>query len=180
MEIGVLSTDDPGRVWQPWEEPAASAARPQDDAGGSRRTQRRSRHRGQSHRERQARPPGLDGAEAGKSRWPHRQRSAPLSSRSASRRLSALGGRPFSERAYFVLNVCRSGATGLTDAIFIVPHPLPLVSARRFAGAGKERVRKFLVLVVCLALRMPAHRRSAYAQASSKRPDGPDWRGEWA
>jgi hypothetical protein len=137
MEIWVASTDDPRRVWQPGEEPAASAARPRDDAGGSRRAQRRSRHRGQPHRERQARPPSLNGAEVGRSRWPYRKRSAPLSIRPASRRLSAVGDRPFSRRAYFVLNTCRSGATGLTGAIFILAHPLPLVSARRFAGAGK-------------------------------------------
>lgn len=32
--------------------------------------------------------------------------------------------RPVSLRAYFVLNTCRSGTTELTDAIFILAHPL--------------------------------------------------------
>ncbi|MDX6601445.1 MAG: hypothetical protein QOF13_647 [Solirubrobacterales bacterium] len=180
MEIRLLSTDDPRRVWQPWEEPAASAARPQDDAGGSGRAQRRACHRGQPHRERQARPPSLNGGEVGRGRWPHRERSAPLSIRPASRRLSAVEGRPFSWGAYFVLNVCRSGATGLTGVIFI-----PLTPSRSSAPGGlpgRERgmVRKFLALAACLALRMPVHRTSTYAQTSSKRLDRPDWRGEWA
>jgi hypothetical protein len=54
--------------------------------------------------------------------------------------------RPVSRRAYLVLNTCRSGTTESTDAIFILTHPLPLVSARRTAGAGGIRVRKFLAL----------------------------------
>lgn len=137
MEIPSPSTDDPRRVWQPGEEPAASAARPRDDAGGSRRAQRRPRHRGQPHRERQARPASIDGGEAGRSRWPQRKRSAALSTRPASHRLSAVEGRPLSQCAYFVLNVCRSGTTELTGAIFILAHPLPLVSARLFAGTGE-------------------------------------------
>jgi hypothetical protein len=177
MEICFLSTDDPQRVWQPGEEPAASAARPRNDAGGSRGAQRCPRHRGQPHRGRQARPPSLNGAEVGRSRWTQRKRSAPLSTRPASCPLSkVVRGRPISRRAYFVLNVCRSGTTELTGAIFILAHPLPLVSARRFAGAGEKMVRKFLALVACLALRMPARRASPYAQASSKRLDRPDWR----
>lgn len=148
MEIRFLTADDPRRVWQPREEPAASAARPQDDAGGSCGAKRRSRHRGQPHRERQARPPSFNGAEAGRSRWPHRERSAPLSVRPTSRRLSAAGGRPFSRRAYFVLNTCRSGATGLTGAIFILAHPLPLVSARLLPG--REREGKEILSAGCL------------------------------
>jgi len=146
MEISLVTTDDPRRVWQPGEEPAASAARPQDDAGGSRGTQRRSRHRGQPHRERQARPPGLDGAEAGESRRPQRKRSAPLNIGPASGSLSAVGGRPLccAQRIYFVLYTCRSGATESTGVIFILAHPLPLVSARRFAGAGKGHAKEIL------------------------------------
>lgn len=138
MEIRFLTADDPGRVWQPGEEPAAGAARPRNDAGGSRGTKRGSRHRGQPHRERQARPPSLNGSEVGRSRWSHRERSAALSIRPASRRFSAAGGRPFSRRAYFVLNTCRSGATDLTGAIFILAHPLPFVSARPLSGRERE------------------------------------------
>lgn len=47
-------------------------------------------------------------------------------------------------RAYFDLNTCRSGATGLTGAIFILAHPLPLVSARRVAGARKGDGKEIL------------------------------------
>lgn len=177
MEIRLLSTDDPERVWQPWEEPAASAARPQDDAGGSRGEQRRSRHRGQPYRERQARPPSLNGAEVGRGRWPHRERSAPLSIRPASRRFSAVEGRPFSRRVYFVLNVCRSGATGLTGVIFIPLTPSRSSAPGGLPGREREMVRKFLALVASLALRIPMHRASTYAQTSSKKPDRPDWRG---
>lgn len=177
MEIRLLSTDDPGRVWQPWEEPAACAARPRYDAGGSGRAQRRACHRGQPHRERQARPPSLNGGEIGRGRWPHRERSAPLSIRPASRRLSAVEGRPFSWGAYFVLNVCRSGATGLTGVIFIPLTPSRSSAPGGLPGRERGRVRKFLALAVCLALRMLMHRASTYAQASLKRVDRPDWRG---
>jgi hypothetical protein len=38
--------------------------------------------------------------------------------------MRAAEDRPLSRRAYFVLNVCRSGTTELTDAIFILAHPL--------------------------------------------------------
>ena len=138
MEIRFLTADDPWRVWQLGEEPAASAARPQDDAGGSGGAQRRSCHRDQPHRGRQARSSSLNGAEVGRRCWPHRERSAPLSIRPTSCRLAAVGGRPFSRRAYFVLNTCRSGATGLTGAIFILAHPLPLVSARPLPGRERE------------------------------------------
>lgn len=177
MEIYLASTDDLRRVWRPWEEPPACPAGPRNDAGGRCRTQRRSCHRGQPDRERQARPPGLDGAEARGGRRRQRERSSSLIGRPTSRRLSAVGGRPFSRRAYFVLKTCRSGATRLTGTIFIFAHPLPLVSARHSPGREKGRVRKFLALAVCLALRRPTHRARAYAQTSSKRLDRPDWRG---
>ncbi len=125
MEIHINRTDDPRRVWQPGEEPAACAARPRNDAGGSRGTQRRPRHRGQPHRERQARPPSLDGPAPGRGRRSQRKRSAALSIRPASGRSSATGDRPIAQRAYFIFNVWRSGTTGLTGAIFILAHPLP-------------------------------------------------------
>jgi DNA-binding transcriptional ArsR family regulator len=80
-------------------------------------------------------------------------------------------------RAYFVLKTCKSGATRLTGTIFILAHPLPLVSARLLPGRERGRVRKFLALADCLALRIPMHRGSPYAQRSSKRLAGPDWRG---
>jgi hypothetical protein len=56
----------------------------------------------------------------------------------------AVEGRPFSWPAYFVLNVCRSGATGFTGVIFIPLTPSPLVSARRFAGAGEREGKEVL------------------------------------
>lgn len=158
MEIRSLNTDDPRRVWQPGEEPAACAARPRDDAGGSCGKQWRSRHRGQPHRERQARPPGLDGAEAGKSPRPHRQRSAPLSIRPTSRRLSVVGGRPFSRRSYFVLNTCRSGATGLTGAIFIPYSPPPARQRPAICRGGKGDGKEFL------SARSLLNAQNAYAQ----------------
>lgn len=136
-----MSTDDPMRVWQPWEEPAASAARPRDDAGGSGRAQRRACDRGQPHRERQARPSSLNGGEVGRGRWPHRERSAPLSIRPASSPLSAVRGRPFSQ-PYFAFNVCRSGAAVFTGVIFISSSPPPArqppADCRGGSGKAKE------------------------------------------
>jgi hypothetical protein len=141
MEIHPASADDPRRVWQPGEEPAASAARPQDDAGGSRGAQRRSRHRGQPHRERQARSPSLNCGAVGRGSWPHRKRPAPLSIRPASSPLSAVGGRPFSP-PYFAFSVCRSGTTVATGAIFISFSPPPArqppAVGRGGRGQGKE------------------------------------------
>ena len=59
--------------------------------------------------------------------------------------MRAAEDRPVSQRAYFVLNTCRSGTTELTDAIFILAHPLPLSGpAGRRAEGG--RLRKFLTL----------------------------------
>lgn len=178
MELRFSSTDDSGCVWQPREEPAASTARPQDDAGGSRRAQRCSRHRGQPHRERQARPPGLHGAEVGRSRWPQHKRSAALSIRPASCRFPAAGGRPFSRQAYFVFNVCRSGTTGPTGAIFIPCSPPPARQPPTGCRGGKARVRIFLMLSVYLTLIALATRLRAYAQTLLKSINRPNRRSE--
>lgn len=45
---------------------------------------------------------------------------------------------PYSLGAYFVLYTCRSGTTVLTDAIFILAHPLPLVAPGLVPGATGE------------------------------------------
>lgn len=95
MEIYRSSADDLRRVWRPWEEPPACPAGSQNDAGGSCRTQRGSRNRGQPDRERQARPPSLDGAEACRGGRSQRERSSSLSSRPAPALAPAAGGRPF-------------------------------------------------------------------------------------
>jgi hypothetical protein len=41
-------------------------------------------------------------------------------------------------RHYFVLNTCRSDVTRLIGTIFILAHPLPLVSARLVPGRERE------------------------------------------
>lgn len=67
-------------------------------------------------------------------------------------------------RTYFVLNVCRSGTTESTDAIFILAHPLPC-QARRIAWAKEGMLRKILALALWLALGQPERRGKTYAQA---------------
>lgn len=145
MEICSLNADDPRRVWQPGEEPAASPARPQDDAGGSRRAERCPRHRGQPHRERQARPPSVDGAEAGGSRWPQCKRSAPLSIRPASVSFSVTGDRPLS--GCLVLLQYLQQRHNLANRLDLHPDHLPPARQRPVVyRGGRERVRNFLVL----------------------------------
>jgi hypothetical protein len=180
MEIYLANADDLRRVWRPWEEPPACPAGSRNDAGGSCRAQRRSRDRGQPDRERQARPAGLDGTEARRGCRGQCERPSSLSSRPAPCLCQWPEADPFSRRAYFVLNTCKSGATRLTGTIFILAHPLPLVSARLLPGRERGRVRKCLALAACLALRIPMHRGSPYAQRSSKGLAGPDWREAWA
>lgn len=143
MEIQCIRPDDPRRVWQPGEEPAASAARPQNDAGGSRRAQWRSCDGGQPHRGRQARPPSLNSGATGRSSWSHRKRSSPLSIRPAPSPLSAVGGRPFSQ-PYLAFNVCRSGATAFTGMIFISSSPPPARQPPAGCRGGRGKAKEIL------------------------------------
>ncbi len=143
MEIQRIRADHSRRVWQSGEEPAASAARPQDDAGGSRGAQRRSCDGGQPHRERQARPPGLNGGATGRSSWSHRKRTSPLSVRPASSPLSAVRGRPFSQ-PYFAFNVCTSGATVFTGMTFISSSPPPARQPPAGRRGGRSKAKEIL------------------------------------
>lgn len=77
MEIYLASTDDPWRVWRPWQEPSACPRTARIDAGASRRTKRRPRYGGQPDRGRQAGSEGFDGAAAGQGCGFGRERLAP-------------------------------------------------------------------------------------------------------
>jgi hypothetical protein len=75
--------------------------------------------------------------------------------------------RPVSLRAYFVFSVCRSGTTELTDAIFILAHPLPLVGpgfVPRPTGEGKD----FLNAGVLVSASHAQARARTYAQMCLK------------
>jgi hypothetical protein len=143
MEIYLANADDLRRVWRPWEEPPACPAGPRNDSGGSCGTQRRSRDRGQPNRERQARPPGLNGAETGRGRRRQRERPSSLSGRPASAPMSAAGGRPFSQ-LYFAFNVCRSGAAVFTGVIFISSSPPPARQPPAGCGGGRCQGKEIL------------------------------------
>jgi hypothetical protein len=144
MEIYLASTDDLRRVWQLWEEPPACPAGPRDDAGGSCRPQRRPRDGGQPNRERQARPPGLDGAEARGGCRRQRKRSSSLSGRPTSRRLSAVGGRPiFAARLLRLENLQkRRNPTDGHDLHLYSPPPARQRPA--LAGTGEREGKEIL------------------------------------
>jgi len=146
MEICPASTDDPRRVWRPWEEPPACPAGSRNDARGSCRTQRCSRDRGQPDRERQARSPGLDGKEARRGCRRQCERSSSLSSRPASSSSLAVRGRPFLRPAYFAFNVCRSGTTALAGAIFISSSPPPARQPPASCRGGKSKAKEILIV----------------------------------
>lgn len=52
--------------------------------------------------------------------------------------MRAAEDRPVSRRAYFPLKVCRSGTPALTDAIFILAHPLPSLKPGGSPGPKEE------------------------------------------
>jgi hypothetical protein len=145
MEICLASADDLRRVWRPWEEPPACPASLRNDAGGSRRTQWRSRDRGQPDREWQARPPGLDGKEACRGRRRQRERSSSLSDRPVSIPLPAAGDRP-SEWGLVLLEDLQQ-RYNLIHRLDLHPDHLPPVRQHpAICRDGKERVGNFLVL----------------------------------
>lgn len=145
MEICFPSTDDPRRVWRPWEEPPACSAGSRNDAGGSRGAQRRPCHRGQPHRERQARPEGLDRAPSGKSGRRRCGRPPSLSFRPAPAPLRVTGGRP--SGLCLVLLEDLQQRHDLVNGPDLHPNHLP--PARQlpaFCRGGRERVGNLLVL----------------------------------
>lgn len=145
MEICLASADDLRRVWRPWEEPPACPAGLRNDAGGSCRTQRRSRDRGQPDRERQARPPSLDGPKTCRGSRRQRKRSSSLSDWPVSVPFLAAGDRPPDWGLVLLENLQQRH--DLAHRLDLHPHHLP--PARQHPAIcrdGRERVRNFLVL----------------------------------
>jgi hypothetical protein len=172
-----FSADYPQRARHPRQKPSPCARTGRLDAGAGGRTQRRSCHRGQPDRERQARSAGLDLGTTGQGPGSLAGRAAALASGPAPGPKRAAEDRPVSLRAYFVLNVCRSGTTESTDAIFILAHPLPLVGPGLVPGATGEG-KDFLnagILVSANHARAPARTYARTILTSFNRPDQKGW-----
>ncbi len=85
--------------------------------------------------------------------------------------MRAAEDRPVSRRAYRTFTMCRSGTTESTDAIFILNHPLPLVSPRRIAGRGRSQTKENLSVEVLVSAHHALALAKTYAQGISEKPE---------
>lgn len=177
MEKLVASADYPQCARRSRQKPSSCARAGMPDAGGGGRAQRRSCHRGQPDRERQARSARLDATASRRSRGSRARRSAALTIRPVPGPMRAAEDRPVSRRAYFVLNTCKSGTTELTGAIFILAHPLPHVGPGLVPGATGEG-KDFLNAGVSISANRARVTAKTYARTiltSVNRPDRKGW-----
>jgi hypothetical protein len=85
--------------------------------------------------------------------------------------MRAAEDRPVSRRAYRTFTMCRSGTTESTDAIFILDHPLPLVSPRRIAGRGRAQTKENLSVEALVSAHHSRALAKTYAQRISEKPE---------
>ena len=140
----VANADDPQRARRPWQKPSPCARAGWLDSGAGGRTQRRSCHRGQPDRERQARSAGLDVGTTRQGPRSLASRSAALTSRPVPGPVRAAGDRLIARSAYRTFTICRRGTTESTDAIFILAHPPPARQRPAVCWGGRGEGKKFL------------------------------------
>lgn len=155
-----------------WQEPSGGSRASQADAGGRGGAKRRPSDRGIEDRGRQARSPHCHRRGPGRSRWRLGERSVEaLTTGPVPVLTQAAGDRPLLRRAYRTFTMRRSGTTESTDAIFILDHPLPLVSSRRIAGRGRAQTKENLSVETLVSAHHARALAKTYAQRISEKPE---------